>query len=110
MFYLGVSRVKTDPEFIEKAFAAINKKYPIDRIADFTEEGAYYYVYYFQCIQSLINNYKEKDGYKEIENRIEDLCFNTRLMLKGYETDIYLKETFQNIITEIEKIQSMLNG
>ncbi len=109
MFYIGVSKVKKEPDFIKKAYDGVYKKYPLEKVAAFADEGVFYYVYYFQCIQVLMKKYKGSDSYDEIKNQVHDRCYNARLMLNSYSTDLYLADEVQWILSEIENVESILN-
>ena len=39
---------------------------------------------------------------------VQDRCYNARLMLNRYSTDIYLADEVQLILSEIEAIESTL--
>lgn len=74
MFYIGVTKVKKGPEFIKKAYDGVYKTYPLEKASTFADEGVYYYIYYFQCLQVLIKKYKSRVSYDEISNQIRDRC------------------------------------
>lgn len=109
MFYIGVSKVKKEPDFIKKAYDGIYKTYPLEKASAFADEGVFYYVYYFQCLQVLIKKHKGRVSYDDIKDQVRDRCYNARLMLNRYSTDIYLADEVQLILSEIEAVESMLN-
>lgn len=109
MFYIGVSKVKKEPEFIKKAYDGIYKTYPLEKASAFADEGVYYYIYYFQCLQVLIERHKGRVSYDEIINQIRERCYNAKLMLNRYSMDMYLKEEVKSILSEIEAVESILN-
>lgn len=109
MFYIGVSKAKKEPEFIKKAYDGVYKAYPLEKASSFTDEGVYYFVYYFQCLQVLIKKHKGRISYEEIRSQIRDRCYNAKLMLNRYSADIYLAKEVQLILFEIEVVESMLN-
>lgn len=109
MFYIGVSKVKKEPEFIKKAYDGIYKTYPLEKASSFADEGVYYFIYYFQCLQVLIKKHKGRVSYDEIRDQIRDRCYNAKLMLNRYSTDIYLADEVQLILSEIEAVEFMLN-
>lgn len=109
MFYIGVSKVKKEPDFIKKAYEGIYKTYPLENVSTFADEGVFYYVYYFQCLQVLIKKYKGRVSYDDVKSQVHDRCYNARLMLNRYLTDIYLVDEAQLILSEIEATEDMLN-
>lgn len=109
MFYIGVSKAKKESEFIKKAYDGVYKAYPLEKASAFVDEGVYYFVYYFQCLQVLINKHKGRVSYEEVRNQVRDRCYNAKLMLNRYSTDIYLADKVQLILSEIEAVESMLN-
>lgn len=108
MFYIGVTNVKKEPEFIKKAYDGIYKTYPLEKASAFANEGVYYYIYYFQCLQNLIKRHKGRISYDEISNQIVDRCYNAKLMLNRYSMDMYLEDEVKLILLEIEAVESML--
>lgn len=109
MFYIGVSKAKKEPEFIKKAYDGVYKAYPLEKASAFADEGVYYFVYYFQCLQDLIKTHKGRVSYEEIRNQMRDRCYNAKLMLNRYSTDMYLVKEVRLILSEIEAVESMLN-
>lgn len=109
MFYIGVSKAKKEPEFIKKAYDGVYKTYPLEKASAFADEGVYYFVYYFQCLQVLIKKHKGRVSYEDIRNQIRDRCYNAKLMLNRYSTDMYLADEVQLILSEIEAVESVLN-
>lgn len=108
MFYIGVSKVKKEPDFIKKAYEGVYKTYPLEKASIFADEGVFYYVYYFQCLQVLIKKYKERVSYDDIKIQIQDRCYNAKLMLNRYSTDMYLADEVQLILSEIKAVESAL--
>lgn len=108
MFYIGVSKVKKEPDFIEKAYDGIYKTYSLNEASSFVNEGAYYYLYYFQCLQVLIKKYKGRELYDDIGKLILDRCYNARLMLKPYLMDTYLTDKIELILSEIKDVEVIL--
>ena len=109
MFYIGVSKVKKEPDFIKKAYDGVYKAYPLEKASSFADEGVYYFIYYFQCLQVLIKKHKGRVSYEDIRNQIRDRCYNAKLMLNRYSADMYLTDEVQMILSEIEDVESMLN-
>ena len=105
MFYIGVSKVKKEPDFIKKAYDGVYKTYPLEKASIFADEGVFYYVYYFQCLQVLIKKHKGRVSYEDIKTQIQDRCYNARLMLNRYSTDIYLADEIQLILSEIDAVE-----
>jgi hypothetical protein len=108
MFYIGVSKTKSDPEFIIKAYKGISDMYSLDKISLFVEEGAYYYLYYFQCLKTLNEKYRGKPSYNEVGAKIKERCYNARLMLNGFIDDIYVSEDIKLIMAEIAAVEEAL--
>lgn len=109
MFYIGVTKVKKEPEFIKKAYDGVYKTYPLEKVSVFADEGVYYYIYYFQCLQDLLKRYQGSVLYDEISNQIRDRCYNAKLMLNKYSMDMYLEDEVKLILSEIEIVETMLN-
>lgn len=109
MFYIGVSKVKKEPDYIKKAYDAIYKAYPLEKASIFADEGVFYYIYYFKCLQILIKKYKGSVSYDDVKGQVKDRCYNAKLMLNRYSTDIYLADEVQLILSEIEAVEDMLN-
>lgn len=108
MFYIGVSKAKREPDFIKKAYDGVYKTYSLEKASLFANEGVFYYVYYFQCLQVLIKKHKGRVSYDDIKIQIQDRCYNARLMFNRYSTDIYLADEVQLILSEIEAVESAL--
>lgn len=109
MFYIGVSKVKKEPDYIKKAYDGIHKTYPLEKASSFADEGVFYYVYYFQCLQVLIKKHKGRVSYDDVIRQVQDRCYNARLMLNQYSTDIYLADEVHLILSEIDAVEDMLN-
>lgn len=109
MFYIGVSKVKKEPEYIKKAYDGIYKTYSLENASSFVKEGVYYFVYYFQCLQILIKKHKGRVSYDEIRDQVKDRCYNAKLMLNRYSTDMYLADEVQMIMAEIEAVEFALD-
>ena len=108
MFYIGVSKAKKEIDFIKKSYDGVYKAYPLEKASIFADEGVYYYVYYFQCLQILIKKHKGRVSYDDVKSQVQDRCYNARLMLNRYSTDIYLADEVQLIFSEIEAVEDML--
>lgn len=109
MFYIGVSKVKKDPEFIKKAYYAIYRTYPLERAGLFIGEGANYYVYYFQCAQSCIKLYQNHSLYEDVKKQVKDRCYNAKLMFNGYQTDMYISSEIKRILAEISNLEALMD-
>lgn len=108
MFYIGVSKAKKEIDFIKKAYDGVYKTYPLEKASIFADEGVFYYVYYFQCLQVLIRKHKGRVSYDDVKSQVKDRCYNARLMMNRYSTDIYLKDEVRLILSEIEAVEDML--
>lgn len=108
MFYIGVSKVKNDPNFIKKAYDAIYRTYPLSTTALFIEEGVYYYIYYFQCVQEFVKRYKSHSQHEDIKQKIKDRCYNAKLMISCYRSDMYMSAEIEQIFAEITKLESLI--
>lgn len=108
MFYIGVSKAKKEINYIKKAYEGINKAYPLEKTSLFVSEGVFYYVYYFRCLRVLLERYKGRETYDEVANQIKDRCYNARLMMNQYLTDMYLEDEIKLIFSEIEAIEDIL--
>ena len=108
MFYIGVSKVRKELDFIKKAYDGICKLYPLENASVFAGEGVYYFVYYFQCLQILIKKYTGRESYGDIKNQVQDRCYNARLMMNTYSVDIYLADEVKSVLDEIEAVEAML--
>ena len=110
MFYIGVSKVKEEPDFIKRAYDGIKNKYSFNNIVTFTEEGVYYYIYYFQCLQILFKKYKGRSSYNDIRSQIKDRCYNAKLMFNSYQTDMYLADETKLVLAEITETEDMISN
>ena len=108
MFYIGVSKVKKEPKFIKKAYDAIYKTYPLDRTVLFSEEGFYYYLYYFQCLQYCIKQYRNQMSFEDVKLKIKDRCYNAKLMFCNYQSDIYISDEVGRILSEIAEVDELI--
>lgn len=108
MFFIGVSKVKKEPEYIKKAYDAIYKTYPLDRTVLFSEEGVFYYSYYFQCIQSCIRQYRDQPSFEDVKMKVRDRCYNARLMFANYQSDMYISDEVKSILSEIMEVEEVL--
>lgn len=109
MFYIGVSKVKKEPDFIKKAYDGIYRKYPLEEVSAFVDEGVFYYIYYFQCLQVLEKKHKGRVLFDDIKAQMLDRCYNASLMLNKYSTDIYLADEVKLILSEIRMVELELN-
>ena len=105
MFYIGVSKVKKEPDYIRKAYEGVYKAYSLEKASSFADEGVYYYIYYFQCLQVLVKKHRGRASYDDIKEQVHDRCYNARLMLNRYSTDIYLVDEIQLILSEIDAVE-----
>lgn len=108
MFYIGVSKAKKEPDFIKKAYDGVYKTYPLEKVSAFADEGVYYYIYYFECLQVLLKSHKGRVLYDEIGNQIRDRCYNAKLMFNRYSTDMYLDEDIKKVLAEIEATERIM--
>lgn len=108
MFYLRVSKAKTEPDSIKDAYDAIKKNYPLENVRLFLFEGAYYYYYYFQCLQWLIKKYKGSESDEYIKIQIQKYCSNTKLMLNRYSTVTELAKPVNWLLGKIIFVESLL--
>ena len=83
------------------------KTYPLEKVSLFADEGVYYYVYYFQCLQVLFKKHKGRVTHDEIKAQAMERCYNAKLMLNRYSTDKYLAGIVQLILSEIEAVESL---
>lgn len=108
MFYIGVSKVEKEPQFIKRAYDAVYKTYPLDRTALFSEEGVHYYSYYFHCLQSCIKRYRDQPSFEDVKSKVKDRCYNARLLFSGYRSDMYISDDVENILSEIAEVEELL--
>lgn len=108
MFFIGVSKVKREPEFIRKAYDAIYKTYPMEKLTLFEDEGAYYFIFYFQCLQECIKRYQELSDYYTVQEEAHMRCYNAKLMFNRYRDDIYVANKVEMILAEIERTEEVL--
>lgn len=108
MFYVGVCKVKTDPEFIEKAGIAIMKRYnPLDATL-FANEGVHYYIFYLQCLQICLKNYRNYPEYEQVKAQVSERCMNLKLMLSRFTEDQYIDDEVKSILMEVSDIAVMM--
>lgn len=113
MFYIGVSKVKKEPDYIRKAYDAIYKTYPMEKLSLFEEEGVYYYIYYFQCLQECVKRHQDSSDYYKIKEEAHMRCYNAKLMFNKYRNDceelyMYVVGGVKLITDEIEKTEAVL--
>ena len=110
MFYVGVCKVKSDPDYIDKAGTAIMKRYNPIEAALFAEEGVNYYIFYLQCMQICMKRYRNHSQYEIVKNKISDRCLNLKLMLNRYVDDPYIDNEVKSVLTEISDIEVLMRG
>ena len=108
-FYIGVSMTEKDISYIRKAYDGIYYKYPISDTVRFTDEGQYYYLYYFQCLKSLIRRYRDTEYFNMVCADARERCYNARLMFSSCLNDTYLSYGAKLILGEIQEIEELLN-
>ena len=87
MFYVGVCRVKSDPELIEKAGTAIMNRYDPLQATLFSDEGVHYYIFYLHCLQVCLKRYRNHSQYEQVKYKVSDRCMNIKLKLSRYTDD-----------------------
>lgn len=109
MFYVGVCKAKSDPEFIEKAGTAIMDRYSPAEATLFAEEGVYYYIFYLQCLQTCLKRYRGHSQYEQVKRKVAERCMNLKLMLNHYTYDWYIENEVKSILTEISNVEVLMN-
>ena len=109
MFYLGVTKSKTEREQAKRAYKAIHDRYTFDKITPFNKEGVFYYLYYYECLRSLIHATGRGNDKNDIYDYIKYRCTNDRLMFNEYLSDIYISNSVTQIMDEISKVEMDLN-
>lgn len=75
MFYLGVAKAQTDIQYIDKAYTAISRTYPINNLMLFKKEGAYYYEFYLLSLKICLSAYENEPDYKtEVYTKVDNYC------------------------------------
>lgn len=103
-FYIGISKIKEEPALITDAYDAIVEKYPLNEIDLFRKEGAYYYLYYFQCVRFCVQNCYSHSFHQDVKN----CCCNARQMFRHYLSDESLKRYSEILLSEISAIEKNL--
>ncbi len=70
--------------------------------------GVFYYIYYFLCLQILIKKHKGRVSYDDVKRQVQDRCYNAKLMLNKYATNIYLANEVQLALSEIEAVEPIV--
>lgn len=110
MFYVGVCKVKNDPEFIEKAGTAIMKRYSPLEATIFADEGVHYYIFYLQCLQSCLERYRNHSQYEQVKSKVCDRCMNLKLMLSRYTDDPYIDNEVKTILMEVSDVEVLMRA
>ena len=110
MFYVGVCKVKNDPEFIEKAGTAIMKRYSPLQATLFADEGVYYYIFYLQCLKSCLKRYRNHSQYEQVKAKVSDRCMNLKLMLSRYTDDPYIDNEVKSILMEVSDLEILMRS
>lgn len=120
MFYIGISRIKVDPlhkrngsnkTSLEEAYDAILKKYPPNGPSElFRSEGVNYYIYYFQCLRDCIKQNMDKPIFVELCGKVQDRCYNARLMLNNFTHDIYIADGVERILSEVSDLDEIVKS
>lgn len=108
MFFVGVCKVKDDPEFIQKAGTAIMKRYNPIEATLFADEGVHYYVFYLQCLQSCLKRYRKHSMYVLVKEKVAERCMNFKLMLNPYREDAYIGDEVKTVLTEVADIEALM--
>lgn len=110
MFYVGVCKAKSDPEFIEKAGKAIMDRYDLDEEAAlFSYEGVYYFIFYLQCLQTCLKRYRGHSQYEQVKRKVAERCMNLKLMLNKYTNDWFIGDEVKSVLTEISNVEVLMN-
>lgn len=109
MYYVGICKVKSDPEFIERAGAAIARDYNPVEATKFADEGVYYYIFYLQCLQTCLKRYRRHSQYEVVKAKVSDRCMNFKLMLNRHRDDPYIDEEVKLVLTEISDIEVLMS-
>ncbi len=110
MFYVGVCKVKSDPDYIEKAGTAIMKRYNPIEATLFAEEGVNYYIFYLHCMQICLKRYRNHSQYEIVKSKVSDRCMNLKLMLNRYADDPYIDNEVKSVLTEISDLEVLMRG
>lgn len=108
MFYVGVCKVKSDPDFIERAGTAIMNRYSPLEATIFTNEGVHYYILYLQCLQACLKRYTNHSQYEQVKSKVSDRCMNLKLMLSRYAEDPYIANEVKSILTEVSDVETLM--
>ncbi len=108
MFYVGVCRVKSNPDFIEKAGMAVMKRYSPTDADVFTDEGVYYYVFYLQCVAECLKHYRRDPQYDLVKQKATERCMNLKLMLSQYRFEPSVEESVKRILSEISDVELLM--
>ncbi len=106
LFYLGIRKVETDPYYITKAYNALLNRFNMQNIAEFIDNGARYYIQYWESVEVCVKKHSQSGNLAEIQQSIKERLFNFKLILQQYSRiDIYASfiKTVREHIDEIEK-------
>ncbi len=106
LFYLGIRKIETDPNYIVKAYNALINKFNMQNISEFLDGGAKYYIQYWESVGICVKKYYKAGNICEIESIVNERLFNFKLILQQYSrVEIYASfiEKVREHIDEIEK-------
>ncbi len=109
-FYVGVCRVKSDPELIEKAGTAIMNRYDPLQATLFADEGVHYYIFYLQCLQACLKRHRNHSQYEQVKSKVSDRCMNIKLKLSRYTDDPYIDNEIKSILMEVSDLEIMMRS
>ena len=109
MFYVGVCRVKSDPDLIEKAGTAIMNRYTPLKATLFADEGVHYYIFYLQCLLLCLKQYRNHSQYEQVKAKVSDRCMNLKLMLGRYTDDPYIANEVKSILMGVSDLEVLFH-
>ena len=108
MFFLEVSKAKQNPDYFKQAYNAVYHTYPLNNMILFKEEGVYYYLYYFQCLQSCMENNRNRSSYEKVCSIVKERLDEAKSMFNAYLSDRNLSKEAEMVFSEIYEVEALL--
>ena len=105
LFYVGINKVRTDSEYIDKAYQGLLHRYPLEKVVKFTEEGKYYYREYIDAIMDCLTKFESHMDYPVIKEKIQDKIINLRLMFGKCQENPYYEDSVNSLFELLASIE-----
>lgn len=108
MFFLEVSKAKQNPDYFKQAYNAVYHTYPLNNMILFKEEGVYYYLYYFQCLQSCMESNRNGSSYEKVCSMVKERLNEAKAIFNHYLSDKYLSKEAEMVFSKIYEVEALL--